>query len=282
MEKSQTERRDILKKIIKANNNSLKINFQNQILSFSLEIAEHKWFTTNQEKEIMDYLQDVCDRGYEGLMMKSTIETSVYKPQSRIYWIKLKKFLLKAGQIGDTLDLVPLAVYQGKGKRSKFFGAYLLGSFNKQIQKYEVVCKLGTGFSDEVLEQLTTHYQKKQQQDQQNQFLVTERPNYVIANDKIKPDFWIQKPDQVWEIQFDSFSQSPLYTIGKVGDFPGISLRFPRLVKVRDDKDVKQATNVQELIEFAKQDKNIKISKYQKPVLSLRQEHILNFINQER
>lgn len=43
-------------------------------------MAEHKWFTTNQEKEIMDYLKDVCDRGYEGLMMKSTIETSVYKP----------------------------------------------------------------------------------------------------------------------------------------------------------------------------------------------------------
>jgi len=52
---------------------------------------------------------------------------------------------------GDSLDLVPIAAWFGKGKRKGAYGAYLLACYDYDDDQYQSVCKIGTGFSDEDL-----------------------------------------------------------------------------------------------------------------------------------
>lgn len=64
-------------------------------------------------------------------------------------WVKLKKDYIN--NLGDTLDVVPIGGIYGMGKRTGLFGAYLLAVYNSDMEVYETLCKIGTGFSDEML-----------------------------------------------------------------------------------------------------------------------------------
>lgn len=168
----------------------------------------------------------------EGLMLKSL--DSIYKPSHRSNnWIKLKKDYLDS--IGDSLDLVVLGVFYGKGKRTGVYGAFLLGTYNDENDKYEPCCKIGTGFSDSdltnfhnVLSPLTT--------------VSTSRIN--IEGDFDKPDLWLE-PVFVWEVKAASLSLSPTY---RCGEEKGISLRFPRFIRERTDKKAEEATTSNQLL----------------------------------
>lgn len=78
----------------------------------------------------------------------------MYEPAKRSFnWLKLKKDYLDNG-LGDSFDLVPIAAFYGQGKRTGVFGAYLLACYNTDSENFETVCKVATGFSDELLEKL--------------------------------------------------------------------------------------------------------------------------------
>ena len=80
---------------------------------------------------------------------ESVYETSGVRSGS---WAKFKNVNL--GDIRDTIDLVPIGGYYGKGLRTGVFGSYLMAAFNMQSGRFESVCKLGSGFSQAQLQEL--------------------------------------------------------------------------------------------------------------------------------
>ncbi|KAE9117888.1 hypothetical protein PF005_g7605 [Phytophthora fragariae] len=132
-------------------------------------------------------------------------------------WLKLKKDYLDG--IGDSADLVPI-----------------------DTEMYQPITKLGTGLSDEVL---------KKFYDQLKEKVVDKPPSDYAIGEGIKPDVWFEA-SCVWEILGADLSISPKYTaaIGLVAKDKGISLRFPRFIRIRDDKDTTQATNSSQIADL--------------------------------
>ncbi|KAF2813203.1 DNA ligase 1 [Mytilinidion resinicola] len=204
------------------------------------EFAFAKYGDSNELEEIQVLLEDSVKAGCEGLMVKmlNGAESS-YEPSKRSQnWLKVKKDYL-AG-VGDSLDLVVLGAYYGKGKRTSWYGAFLLACYNPSTQLYESVCNIGTGFSEAILEELHTELSQ----------LVIDRPKPFYshsAGNKDQPDVWFE-PREVWEIKTADLTLSPRYKaavdqLGGSGGGKGISLRFPRFIKRRDDKKPDQATS---------------------------------------
>jgi DNA ligase-1 len=94
---------------------------------------------------------------------------------------------LKSSELSDSLDLVPIAGFWGKGKRKGVFGTYLLAAYCKNTDSYEAVCKLGTGFSDDFLKTSTEALMLK---------TIKSQPSNYIAHSNLKPDVWFE-PSQV-------------------------------------------------------------------------------------
>lgn len=114
---------------------------------------------------------------------------------------QLKKDYL-AG-VGDSLDLVVVGAYFGKGKRTNVYGAFLLACYDADGEEFQTVCKIGTGFSEEALQ---THY------DTLYPFEAT-NPRGDIKAGGAKPDVWFE-PKVVWEVLAADLSLSPIYTAG--------------------------------------------------------------------
>lgn len=160
-------------------------------------------------------------------------EGSSYEPAKRSFkWLKLKKDYLDSG-LGDSFDLVPIGAMLGGGKRKGLYGAYLLASYNEDMERYETICKTGTGFSDEQLEEFHKFFQDK---------IVNNPPVEYNVKD-FKADVWFD-PSVVWEIKGADLQISPVYTcaVGEADENKGIGLRFPRLIRVREDKKPWEAT----------------------------------------
>lgn len=192
----------------------------------------------NTVEEIDSFFNKSVEENCEGIMIKNLKENSEYTPSRRCYnWIKLKKDYLTG--LADTFDLVVLGCYYGKGKRTGAYGGFLMGCYNDELEKYETVCKLGTGFDDEKLASLFNKLSKK----------VIDKPVDLIYKEGTQPDLWIQ-PEEIWEVQAAGLSLSPVYTAGSSSLGNGLSLRFPRFIRERDDKNVESSTNSSQVVKM--------------------------------
>ncbi|OLN86520.1 DNA ligase 1 [Colletotrichum chlorophyti] len=209
-------------------------------------------------EQIQVFLEESVKASCEGLMVKMLDGSeSGYEPSKRSRnWLKIKKDYLSG--IGDSLDLVVLGAYYGKGKRTSVYGAFLLACYNPSSDSYETVCNIGTGFSEAVLEEL-----HKQLSD-----IVIDRPKPFYAHStggQHQPDVWFE-PRYVWEVKTADLTLSPRYKAGcKEGVDPGgekgISLRFPRFIKVRDDKKPDEATSSRQVAEMYRKQESVTKSK---------------------
>ncbi|MCL4365313.1 MAG: ATP-dependent DNA ligase [Candidatus Marsarchaeota archaeon] len=227
------ERRKKLESIIKGNG---LIRFSDRIIA-----------TTS--KQIDKYFEEAVENGLEGIVAKEP--NSVYVAGARKFsWIKLKRSY--KGELSDTVDLVILGYFLGKGQRAEFgFGGLLTGVYNEKKDVFETLSKIGTGFSEEQMRMFNDTLKK---------IKVSKKPVRVDAI--VSPDFWVE-PKYVVTVRADEITKSPMHTCGKEGgkDETGYALRFPRLVSdgIRKDKSPADATTTNEIIEMFGQQKKVRL-----------------------
>ena len=182
-------------------------------------------------------LDESISEGLEGLVLKRL--DSHYEAGGRNFnWVKLKRH--SAGELKDTIDCVILGYIYGRGKRALFgAGALLVGVYDSEKDEFVTVSKIGTGLTDEEWREIHQRADK---------ISLANKPARVIS--LIKPSVWV-KPEIVIEILADEITRSPIHTAGRDRGDIGYALRFPRLVRFRDDdKKAEDATTVKELIQM--------------------------------
>jgi DNA ligase 1 len=181
--------------------------------------------------------QAVTD-GCEGLMCKSLSPAAGYQAGARGWlWIKLKRDYRT--ELSDTVDLVIVGAFAGRGRRRGVYGALLLAAYDPVADVYRTVTKCGTGFSDAELAALPGRLAPLAR---------AERPARVDARQE--PDVWFE-PGLVLEILSAELTLSPTYTAGwgQIKDDAGLAMRFPRFTgRWRDDKAAQDATTIEELV----------------------------------
>ena len=181
------------------------------------------------------------DSGCEGLIVKAIEKNSEYMPGQRNFnWLKLKKDYLDTS-LGDSIDLVIIGASYGKGKRKGWYGSFLLACYNDDNETYETVTMTGGGLKDTELEQL---YNKLKE------IIIPQVPsNYKLG--KSEPEV-IFDAKIVIEIKTADLSISPIYTAGcdLTPDHRGVSLRFPRFQRIREDKKPFEACTSEEIVKL--------------------------------
>ena len=208
-----SERRKILEKVLKPKS----------ILSLNSQIE------TDDPNEIRQYHAEQLAAGLEGVLVKKV--SGIYQPgRSGFNWVKLKEVENTQGKLSDTIDCVVMGYYRGRGKRSVFgVGAFLVGVMGVD-NNILTIAKIGTGLSDEQFREL---YEKL------HRIEVSQKVDNYKVEKILEPDVWV-KGEIVVEIAADEITKSPSHTAN-------YALRFPRLVKFRDDKSVSEITTHTEI-----------------------------------
>lgn len=191
------------------------------------------------------FMTEACGAMCEGLMVKTLDDNASYEPSKRsLNWLKLKKDYIEGMGVCDSVDLVVLGGYHGKGKRTNVYGAYLMACYDPDTGDFQSVCKVGTGFKDEDLVRLTEKMRPL--------IMGTgKRPCNYLAGDALEPDDWFEA-SVVWELQAADLSKSSVHkgAIGRIDPQRGIGLRFPRFLRERDDKKAEQATTSEQIADM--------------------------------
>ncbi len=182
---------------------------------------------------IEDFFNWCIENGSEGIIAKSCKEDSIYTAGARGYnWIKWKQ---EYQEMVDTFDLVVVGAYYGKGKRKGSYGSLLCCVYNSGEDIFETFCKLGSGFTDDILDNFNEKFKK---------YKIDHKPARLSIKDNIEPDVYFN-PEIVIEVLGAQITESPSHTTGG-----GLALRFPRFKKYRDDKKPEQATTTKEVTEI--------------------------------
>ncbi|OIV99308.1 hypothetical protein TanjilG_17118 [Lupinus angustifolius] len=223
---------------------NLKIRREHLYASFEEESGFFQFATaiiSNDVEEVQKFLDQAVDASCEGLIIKTLNDDATYEPSKRsLNWLKLKKDYME--NIGDSLDLVPIAAFHGRGKRTGVYGAFLLACYDNNNEEFQSICKIGTGFSEEMLEERSTSLRSK---------VIPKPKAYYRYAETINPDVWFET-SEVWEVKAADLTISPVYraAVGIVDSNKGISLRFPRLIRVRPDKAPEEASSSEQVADM--------------------------------
>lgn len=195
-------------------------------------LIEEKSFTDGAA--LQEYFIDNLTAGLEGLVVKRP--DAVYQSGKRNFtWIKLKH---QGGtKIHDTIDVVVLGYFYGKGKRAKLgIGAFLVGVYNEENHSFQSIAKVGTGLSDEEWRDLKIRCDER---------AVMSPVNNVEVDKNLAPEVWIL-PEITCTVRADEITLSPVHTACQKDDV-GYALRFPRFVGYRPDKGPHEITTCGEV-----------------------------------
>jgi DNA ligase-1 len=194
----------------------------------------------NNPKELEDFFEEAIEEGCEGVMCKSITKESVYQAGNRGWlWIKYKRDY--KSEMTDTVDLVVVGAFHGRGKRAGAYGALLLATYNPQTDMFETVTKCGTGFTDKDIADLHEMLQKH----------VIPRKHSRVSS-TLEADVWFE-PFVVLEVLGAEVTLSPIHmaAMDSIRKGSGLAIRFPRFTgKYRTDKSPQDATNSKEIVEM--------------------------------
>ncbi|MCJ7699099.1 ATP-dependent DNA ligase [Candidatus Bathyarchaeota archaeon] len=197
-----------------------------------------KYVVTSNAAELEKFFQEAIENGCEGLVCKSIAKDSVYQAGARGWlWIKYKRDY--KSEMTDTVDLVIVGAFHGRGKRAGVYGALLLAAYNPESDTFETVTKCGTGFTDEDLAKLPKMLEKH---------VVAQKHSRV--NSMIEADVWFE-PSIAMEILGAEVTLSPIHTcaMDSIRRGSGLAIRFPRFTgKYRPDKAAEDATTTREIL----------------------------------
>lgn len=213
LDKPLRERKDLLSNLFDKN----KVLFQT------------KYIITSDPAVLRNFHEQQLGEGLEGAVMKKA--DSVYVSGRKGWsWVKIKEEEGSQGKLSDTLDLVVMGYYVGRGKRSQFgIGAVLAGVVDDK-ENIKTIAKIGTGLTEEQLMLMKKICDKNKLED---------KPESYYVHKNLIPDVWV-KPEVVIEVAADELTKSPTHSAG-------VALRFPRMLNFRDDKNFDQITKESEL-----------------------------------
>ncbi len=227
--KPYPERRETLEKVVKTTD---RVN-----------LAVRK--IVDNVEDLEAFFHQAIEDGCEGLVCKSLAENSIYEAGKRGFlWIKYKRDY--KSHLADTLDLVVVGAFYGKGQRVGYFGSLLMACYDPETDQFKTVCKVGTGFSEEDFRKLDEILQDHR--------IDHKHPR---VNSILSADIWFE-PFLVLEITGAELTYSPVHTCAwdKIKPGRGLGLRFPRFTgRYRFDKRPEDATTEKEIVEMFLQQK---------------------------
>ena len=193
------------------------------------ELLEEVGYEITEDPEVINaWMEKELKGGLEGIIVKKS-DSKYIAGRTGYRWVKMKEKEGQKAKLADTVDLVIMGFTAGKGKRVSFGMGQFLGGV-RDGESIKSVTKIGTGLTD---------VQFKELKKRLSGIVTKEMPKGYEVPKTLIPDFWVN-PEVVVEIAADEITKSPNHA-------SGYALRFPRLVKFRDDKNTDQATTIKEI-----------------------------------
>jgi DNA ligase-1 len=210
------------------------------------KVAHH--VIAHSPKQLEEFFEEAIENGCEGLMCKAMGKDSIYQAGARGWlWIKYKRDY--KSEMTDTVDLVIVGAFHGRGKRAGTYGALLLATYDPEADTFETVTKCGTGFTDKDLASFPEILRKHE---------IPRKHSRVKST--LEADVWFE-PSVVLEILGAEITLSPIHScaMDSIRKGSGLAIRFPRFTgKYRNDKAAEDATTSSEIVEmYRKQLKRI-------------------------
>lgn len=203
-----------------------------ELVSSNKVLLPTEFIQTSDSEELRRYHSCQLGEGLEGAVIKK-VDSKYRGGRKGWRWVKIKEVEGKQGKLSDTLDCVVIGYYRGKGKRAQFgIGAFLTGVISED-GGVKTIAKIGTGLTDDQFVKIKAMADK---------LASVKKPSQYDVPKELEPDIWIE-PGLVVEIAADELTESPLHSAGQ-------AMRFPRLIKIREDKNWDQATTIKELAEI--------------------------------
>ncbi|MFW6185591.1 MAG: ATP-dependent DNA ligase [Halobacteriota archaeon] len=192
----------------------LPLEERREILESSMQdtdiIKVARQIVTSSYEEVQKVYNEALSAGHEGAMLKNL--KSAYIPGKRgKHWLKLKASV-------ETLDLVVIGGEWGEGKRSHLLSSYELACNDPVSGDLIPVGRVATGFTEEQLEEFTELFKP---------LIEYEEGKKAVFQPKI-----------VFEVGYQEIQKSPKYE-------GGYALRFPRFIRMRDDKYTEEADTIE-------------------------------------
>jgi len=209
-----------------------------------------KYLIVDNAEDLERFFEEAVEAGCEGLVCKSLSNDAIYQAGARGWlWIKYKRDY--KSEMTDTVDLVVVGAFHGRGRRAGTYGALLLAAYNHENDTFETICKCGSGFTDEDLQNLPKMLEP---------YKIGHRHPRVNSN--LEADVWFL-PKMVIEVIGAEITLSPIHTCARdlIRKGSGLAIRFPRFTgRYRTDKSAEDATRVDEIIEmYRRQLKKIEV-----------------------